>query len=588
MSKHDKLIRNAACLVLLALLVPLHALDITGTVLDAETGQPVSSVTVEIKNTSVKSVTSADGKFGMDLPGTNIRDRVSALGPKIDNANSPVMVYTINGRLLARNIRTSLVPGVLNTSKDGTYLLAHADGSISRVIKAGTFFHLPRPVVRNNSGSTKAKAAGTASIVMEAETMQLNGYVVDPATSANGNRTLIKVDPARPLGSTGTAVSSFTGPAGTYHVSLYTVLENDGASPLKFSIGSKLVLDEKLPYDPKYMQTASEVYEFRYVTLKSGDQLKLQGTSATDGGANHGSYARVDKIVFTDIDNVTLSFSKEGYVTKEIPARKGDSGLTVRLTPMRIGDKPGAHNTGPSGTLTPSGGMTISSSGAVIQNREINGMVMVKAPNVTIRNCRIISSAIYGIHALGGSGTLIENCEIAMRTFTNRDGRRGLGKCIYGNSMTIRHCEIKNGMDGVFGNLNITMEGNWIHSLGKGADGLIPYDPHCDGFQMQQGGNHVLKGNFFDHCSNSAIFISSAKAPWTINNITIEANWLFGGNYTVYVIKHAAYSESKVPTNVRIINNRFSRDYKFGPMYVMGSQTISGNVWDDTGQLMGK
>ena len=37
-----------------------------------------------------------------------------------------------------------------------------------------------------------------------------------------------------------------------------------------------------------------------------------------------------------------------------------------------------------------------------------------------------------------------------------------------------------------------------------------------------------------------------------------------------------------------VINNRFGRDYQFTPLMdeSQGGVTITGNVWDDTGELM--
>ena len=58
---------------------------------------------------------------------------------------------------------------------------------------------------------------------------------------------------------------------------------------------------------------------------------------------------------------------------------------------------PDANCTGvPAGTtLTPSGGLTITTAGTVIDGRDITGQVVVNAPNVTIRNSRIRSNAMF-------------------------------------------------------------------------------------------------------------------------------------------------------------------------------------------------
>ena len=75
------------------------------------------------------------------------------------------------------------------------------------------------------------------------------------------------------------------------------------------------------------------------------------------------------------------------------------------------GGYPNAANTGPSGALTPSGSITTSSSGQVIQNLDINGSIRVQHNNVTIRNVRIRSNG-QAISILGNTGLLVEDCEL--------------------------------------------------------------------------------------------------------------------------------------------------------------------------------
>ena len=73
------------------------------------------------------------------------------------------------------------------------------------------------------------------------------------------------------------------------------------------------------------------------------------------------------------------------------------TGCPTSTPPPTNGPFPDASNTGvPAGTvLTPSGGLTITTAGAVINAREITGQVVVNAPNVTIRNSRIRSNSMW-------------------------------------------------------------------------------------------------------------------------------------------------------------------------------------------------
>ena len=80
-----------------------------------------------------------------------------------------------------------------------------------------------------------------------------------------------------------------------------------------------------------------------------------------------------------------------------------------------VPERPWAHNTGPTnvGALVPSGSITISTNGAVVENLDVTGQITVTADNVTIRNFRVDASASpwYGIHNKG-SNLLIEDGEI--------------------------------------------------------------------------------------------------------------------------------------------------------------------------------
>lgn len=232
--------------------------------------------------------------------------------------------------------------------------------------------------------------------------------------------------------------------------------------------------------------------------------------------------------------------------------------------------KPDASNTGPSGTLTNSGSITVTTNGAVIQNLNISGTITVQANNVTIRNCRITGGA-YGINAMQNgpfTGLLIEDCEIRDSTSAG----------IYGRNFTMRRTEIHQmGRDAIKPRGNVTVEQCYIHHLGtiSGA--------HADAVQAREGGsNHLFRYNNIDlpndpppsGYTHNAAFILEMESG-SLPNFVIDKNWLNGGNYTIYV----------EVSGVSITNNKFGRDYQYGLLSISGgSPTVSGNVWEDNGQ----
>ena len=115
-------------------------------------------------------------------------------------------------------------------------------------------------------------------------------------------------------------------------------------------------------------------------------------------------------------------------------------------------------------TLTPSGGLTISTAGTVINGRDITGQVVVNAPNVTIRNSRIRSNAMLADrqqqHRAGGGGQ------------RDRQPARGSGQnnCHVGignSNFTVRRTEItgcENGLD-IERPGNVTLDDSYVHDL---------------------------------------------------------------------------------------------------------------------------
>ena len=77
---------------------------------------------------------------------------------------------------------------------------------------------------------------------------------------------------------------------------------------------------------------------------------------------------------------------------------------------------------------------------------------------------------------------------------------------------------------------------------------------------------------------NGGIFLATDFGP--INNVTIENNLMNGGGFTVWSL--GLSSPFGVPTNVRLLNNHFGRNYMYNLLNLQGSVQRSGNVWSDT------
>src|SRR3954451_21653983 len=159
---------------------------------------------------------------------------------------------------------------------------------------------------------------------------------------------------------------------------------------------------------------------------------------------------------------------------------------------------PNAANTGvPAGTrLKRSRGLTIDRGGAVIRGLDINGAVVVNAPNVTIRDSRIRSDDIAGI-ANNSTGLVIENVEVDCG---NVIGHTGITSKSYTAVRVNAH-----GCDNTFwAERDVVIRDSYVH-------GLVNYDPatdpHTDGVQVPSGASNItidhntINGNYVNHHS---------------------------------------------------------------------------------------
>ncbi|MBL8121279.1 DUF4082 domain-containing protein [Candidatus Saccharibacteria bacterium] len=267
-------------------------------------------------------------------------------------------------------------------------------------------------------------------------------------------------------------------------------------------------------------------------------------------------------IVLTVVDNNGASDSDSQVAS--LAAGSFQSNLIFNPS---LGGYPDETNTGvPVGTsLTNSGSVTISTDGAVLQNLDISGQVIVQADNVTIRNCRITSGDYYPIDH-SGSNLLVEDCEI---TGTNYN----VTSCLSFDSYTIRRCNISGGADGLKANSDVLIEDCFIHSLAIGPE------THNDGTQTTGGSNVTIRHNTYrlgDVAGVNAC-LQIGNEGGTNSNWLVEDNLFDGGGWVI--------NASNVPANnpnFEFYNNRFTRRSGYGVGGV-GGAVWTGNYFDDDG-----
>ncbi len=230
------------------------------------------------------------------------------------------------------------------------------------------------------------------------------------------------------------------------------------------------------------------------------------------------------------------------------------------------------------------GDLIIRTAGKVVAGLEVHGRFNVEAPNVTIRNTRVIvptgseSAGISNYHD-NGSGMRISNVEV--RAENAAPGVNG----VVGHDFTLQSSEIHHVTDQVhITGSNVTVRDNWFHDnyhfesdpyQGGGAS-------HDDSIQIIGGGNITIAGNRFTGAYNAGVMITQSISD--VNGVTIRDNLLGGGGCTVNIAE-----KGRGPVGGLVIrDNRFLSDQRIdGCAIIHPSSTKvshSGNVWDDTGR----
>jgi hypothetical protein len=242
---------------------------------------------------------------------------------------------------------------------------------------------------------------------------------------------------------------------------------------------------------------------------------------------------------------------------------------------------PDASDTGvPAGTtLTPSGGMTINTAGAVVSARDISGSVVVNAPNVTIRNTRIRSSGAFPVTS-NSTGLVIEDTEI--------DGLGANGTCVIRGGFSLLRVDIhgcENGMD-INSAGNVSVEDSYIHDLDtdNGA--------HTDGAQLSSGAanvtfrhNTIIPHEAPSH-ETSGIMIWNEYTGVQNHDILITGNRIIG-TWVAFAIYCPRVSQ--VGPDIVITNNRLEdgTGYTNSCRPGLTITTFSGNVDDSDGHSLG-
>jgi len=243
---------------------------------------------------------------------------------------------------------------------------------------------------------------------------------------------------------------------------------------------------------------------------------------------------------------------------------------------------PDGSNTGvPVGTrLTASPGLTITTAGTVINALDIDGDVVVRASNVTIRNSRI-SGRVDNGDQNAYKNTVIQRSEVIGPYDAKADqGIAGVGFTGY----TCDGCNVRGWGKGFGMSADVTIKNSWVHDIvvfGDPANG----GSHNEAILSLGGTNLTILNNRLDagDAPNASASLALYSQWEAYKNVLVQGNLFDGGGYCLYAGLGGSYGAS----NTKFINNTFGTKYSprcgwYGP--AVAYDPGNGNQW--TGNVM--
>ncbi|MBK7859056.1 MAG: hypothetical protein IPJ65_10645 [Archangiaceae bacterium] len=222
--------------------------------------------------------------------------------------------------------------------------------------------------------------------------------------------------------------------------------------------------------------------------------------------------------------------------------------------------RPGPQNTGAPHdvALTPSGPLSLSTAGQVLENLEVAGCVQIRAERVTLRRSRIRCSQGFWAVQISAAGAVLEDVEI--------DGTGSDSLAAIGGPVTLRRADVHHVYRGAVLGSGSTVEASWFHDLtGATAQGVVADATHDVTVRKSS-----IELGATQH--GSAVDVSTNTTR--LEDVLIEANWVQGGDFTV---RAGADDGARIQVN----DNRFGRGYLQGPLWVGPNTLHARNVFDD-------
>jgi hypothetical protein len=285
----------------------------------------------------------------------------------------------------------------------------------------------------------------------------------------------------------------------------------------------------------------------------------------------------------------TATSSSSSASTSASPSADAVAPAPTSSSATTTSGRPSTTTAGVRGSLKPSGSITVTRAGAVIENVDVQGSITVRANDVTIRNVRVRSAGHFGINVVQGvHGTLIDHVDIQMSgdataAIGGLGDHGGSHSSKPGDNVTVRYSHLHGNGDGIKAVNFGLYEHNYIHMRRPAGS-----TRHIDGIQSSGRSSWTARYNWVDQAYsggfNSAIFVQAYTGSKDVpsKNIIISNNWVNGALYTIQT-EDGKNGNSGLLRNIQIGNNVFYRDYKYGVYRPRGDVRGNGGHWADTG-----
>jgi hypothetical protein len=225
------------------------------------------------------------------------------------------------------------------------------------------------------------------------------------------------------------------------------------------------------------------------------------------------------------------------------------------------------------------GDVLLKGDGAVLEGVDLEGCVIVRADDVTIRNSRIRCAGRGStpfpirIHP-GHKGLHVSHTEI--------DGLGAASVAIVGDNWVAAAVNIHNSVDGPRLSSNTILQDSYVHDLARRPRS------HNDTVQTLGGeGAQVLRNTLlaYNQHTNDPMngVLQTGRLLQPLKNTLVEGNYMDGGSYSVR--GGSSGDGSGLITNYTFRNNQFGRNCGFGPVQGVDSPVSwdVSNTWADTG-----